>query len=116
MGNYVCTKCGSNASSKCAGQRSVFIEDDMVTMIGNRFRYEANRVLPKTEHAAKFDFNEWTVKVEFSAYDCQDDQEAIAQMIRVLTGYPSETMKKALCDHRWKLTAPTCELGCCKAS
>ena len=114
MGNYKCTECGATASSKCASSRSVFIEDDMVTMIGNCFTYDANRKLPQNEHQAKFDSQEWVVDLKYRTFDHYDSKSAIKALIRTLTAYPPELMKKALCDHRWELTSPTCEMGCCK--
>lgn len=112
-GNYVCTQCGSKASSKCARSRNVFITDDLVTMIGNRFQYEANRTLPKNEREAAYDTQEWTVTVKYRTWDHPNDMSAIRALINTLTAYPPETMKKALCWHSWELTEPTCEMGCC---
>jgi len=113
MGNYVCTGCGATANSKCAGQRNVFIEDEMVTMIGNCFQYEANRTLPKNEREAAYDNREWVVTLKYRTWDRDSEQDAIQQLIRTLTLHPQDLLKKALCNHKWKLTSPTCELGCC---
>jgi len=114
MGTYICTDCGATANSKCAASRNVFIDDDMVTMIGNCFTYEASRKLPQNEHQAKYDTPEWTVTVKYRTFDHYDDKSAIRALIKTLTSYPPELMKKALCNHVFRLTSPTCEMGCCK--
>jgi hypothetical protein len=118
MSGYKCTKCGETASSKCVIQRSVFPSDQLATMIGNCFQYEANRRLPETETQWKhMPGDEWEVKLYYRAYGAQDESEAIEMLIKTLTAnYPEGTMKRALCSHRWKIIEGECMFGCCKAS
>lgn len=115
MGNYKCTKCDETASSKCARSRNVFPDDQLATMIGNCFHYEANRRLPTTDREREFmEGDEWVVTLTYRTFECQNEDEAIQRMIKTLTSYERDVIRRALCDHTWQLTSPTCEMGCCK--
>ena len=117
MSGYKCTKCGETASSKCVHQRSVFPNDQLATLIGNCFHYEANRRLPETEAQWKhMPGDEWNVTLHYRAFGKQNEVEAIQDLIDTLTEQPVEVMKHALCSHDWKIIEGECMFGCCKAS
>jgi hypothetical protein len=118
MGNYRCAKCGEAASSKCANQRNVFPSDLYATVLGNSLKIDAYRLGAKKESYRRADTSDlWEVTYTFTVgVRAQDEAEAKAkqELSNFLIDIPKESLKKALCEHDWELTAETCEFGCCK--
>jgi len=104
MANYICSKCGETASSKCARSRNVFPDNVHATLLSNMTDFEIDRT-------GKFP----SVQIKMNYMDKDStDIELYTQMIQTLQ-YALEkgTLEKSVCSHRWKLESDHCDLDCC---
>lgn len=125
MAGYTCTKCGETAYSKCVGQRNVFPEHQMATLIGNFFTYGRHPgyensyvpVLNISLHGAgyplKRDGKEVPAPRTFAEQRKLEEETAL-EILRDIGKTSEDVLKMALCDHEWRMDSERCDLGCCR--
>ncbi len=120
MDSWVCVKCRETASSKCPGQRSVFLTDQVAAMISNYISVDLEIILDDKERSfVEIDF---VIRYGFlkdrAGVEEFMNREAVDIFFERLDGLKKVhdiegILRRGLCDHRWVLTeGTTCTLGC----
>jgi hypothetical protein len=86
-------------------------------MYGNMVTMDVNRKGAKDERYRRsaHDSNLWEATFTYTMLVHADDEEEAyrqANFARRIS-LPEELAKIVACNHRWTLTAPKCEMGCC---
>lgn len=133
MAGYHCEYCNETASSKCASSRNVFPNDQLATMIGNcicfdRDAYYKRTFVPELRislHAAsepmkepdpsdhdKLELPDVIYTKEYKLKRLNAAVDMIRSLADKTANYDDNSLRKALCDHRWILDSDHCDLGC----
>lgn len=121
MKQWICVKCEETASSKCPGQRSVFPNDQIATVVSNYIgvdleivRDDKERPFVEIDLVIRHGFlkehgKETTEFMDKGAVGVFFERlEELKKIYNV-----EEILRRALCDHRWVLVeGTTCKLGC----
>ena len=116
-GIYVCTKCGLEGSSKCAGQRTMFPKWHGSAHLTTDHGVKYKLAYVRNEETGRMEVDpegESLVLTEVFPGDTQ--LERMQHLVKMVANEPEhvQSFLYGLCDHRWKLTSAECQLGCCK--
>lgn len=95
MSNWICTKCGETAGSKCPHQRTVFPTDQMATVLDSALAVHVVHLNRKTEAF----FN-------LTIYEKCNRLEAV-KVLKERLNVSNNTLKHAFCKHNWVRNSPT---------
>lgn len=93
MANYVCSKCGQKAMSKCIHNRNLFIDYE------NQNVFFVSTMITVTDKE---------IKIELP-----DNKENITDWIYHIAKLAKE-YPQAICSHDWQCISDSCMFGCCK--
>lgn len=112
-GVYKCTKCEVPMSSKCAGQRAIFIdlahtETRMFNLDNVVYKETRNQALGYTEV-----MNMAEVSLPYNTKE-KSPEEGLKNLIDIIREATDRELEVFICYHDWELLSATCQLGCCK--
>ena len=99
MSNCVCLKCGATATSKCPFCRTVFLDNQIKSMLGSCIKFD--------EGIQNEEYRKMEIKIHFRAKNNEELIEAFIEILQSMketkegtVQFPS--LKQYFCHHSWQ--------------